>query len=66
MQIKGTQRDHFSSIRLAKIQSLITLRAVKSAGKEALLHPLGGSGNWHSPLEGNLTLSIKVINAYTL
>lgn len=28
-----------------KIQSLITPRAVKSAGKEALLYPVGGSGD---------------------
>lgn len=65
-QIKSTHRELFSSIRLAKIQSLITLRAGESAGKDTLWYPAGGSGNRHSPSESDLTTSITVTNAYTL
>ena len=62
-QIKSPHREHFSSIRLAKIQSLI---ALESARKDTLSYPAGGSGNRHSPSESNLTTSITVTNAYTL
>ena len=65
-EIKSTHREHFSSIRLAKIQSLITLRAGESAGKDTLWYHAGESGNWPSPSESNLTTSITVTNAYTL
>lgn len=65
-EIKSTHRQRFSSIRLATTQSLITLRAGESAGKDTLWYPAGGSGNWHSPSESDLTTSVTVTNASAL
>ena len=61
-QIKSAQRDHFSPIRLAKTQK----SDAACVGTEALLCLVGGSENWHTPTEVNLTVLLRVKTAYTL
>lgn len=64
MQIKSTQRNHFSPIRLAEIQKSDNTLCWQSCGTRITLVPVGGSENWHNPTEGDWTVSIKVTNAY--
>lgn len=66
MQIKGTWGDHFSAIRLAKLQKSDTPRVGKTSGQEVFLYLVGGSENWHNPMEDNSAKSIKLTNAHTL
>lgn len=66
MQIKRTQKDHFSPIRLAKGQKSDAACVGKAAGPEAVRRPAGGSENRHAPMEGGLTVLLRVTAAHTL
>lgn len=66
IQIKSTQRDCFSPIRLAKIQKSDNTLCWQGCRTSCTPVSVGGSGNWHNPREGNWTISIKVRNAYCL
>lgn len=61
MQIKSTQRDHFSPIRLAEIQKSDNTLCRQSRGTRITLVPVGGSENWHNPTEDCIYQSDKCI-----
>lgn len=62
MQIKSTQRDHFSPIRLAKIQKSDTPRVGKAQRRKHSC-TCWWERKTFRPTEGNLTMWAKVTNA---
>lgn len=66
IQMKSTQRDRFSPIRLAKIQKSGNTPRWQGCRTNSSPVSVGGTGNWHNPTEGNWALSVKVTNVYYL